>query len=625
MHKENLFELIRKEEVVIWAGAGLSLYAGYPSGKDLKAIIYNSLTEEEQKIVDINFPLQDLAEEVLRIRGNRNHLIRLLIKTFVDPEPTSTATHDSISIIPHFKTIITTNYDKLFENAYGKNGQVIYSNKQVGYFDKDKAQILKVHGDLSDPESIILTKSDYNNFFKEGKEDRPLWTVVKERIATKSILFLGYTLEDPNISVIFDKISESLDLDKRECFFVSPNTPEHKVNYLTKKGIHYINSKAETIIEELLATLKDNIAFDLQKGITSAETFAKYLFHNNLSANIETQKNAYKIMQIGGINGFAEGKFHFSVRDDGVFLKKLEDFIEGRIFGDIQIPEDLLYSTEMRMGGIKLPISDEVAKLKLQSSPKFKETIDLVFDGGFEINDIQAAVYGSKYLIETELNLKSALLILKIDPSKVSSGKIDISYKHNDLYNRVKDEIELFTLLKNVGIGKTCKVVKKDGKTVNLSLTPDERVTNEAEYFLEYFEGLKAIENKYGVRFKDIKHESIKPTYKAVSLLHTLIKTGYLVNDFKGEWKIEYTHLSKKDIEELQGLNESDRVVVAFSKEREVVDLHGQKINIGYKKSALQKPFVKNLDLVVSGKTKTVIFKSKDNKVYYAYSDSDES
>lgn len=35
MEKERIFELIRKEEVLLFAGAGLSRYAGYPSGKEL--------------------------------------------------------------------------------------------------------------------------------------------------------------------------------------------------------------------------------------------------------------------------------------------------------------------------------------------------------------------------------------------------------------------------------------------------------------------------------------------------------------------------------------------------------------------------------------------------------------
>ena len=50
--KDRLFELIRQEQVIIFAGAGTSLYAGYPSGNDLKKIIHNSLNNTEKAMAD---------------------------------------------------------------------------------------------------------------------------------------------------------------------------------------------------------------------------------------------------------------------------------------------------------------------------------------------------------------------------------------------------------------------------------------------------------------------------------------------------------------------------------------------------------------------------------------------
>ncbi|KJS07662.1 MAG: hypothetical protein VR77_00280 [Flavobacteriales bacterium BRH_c54] len=85
MYKDNLFNLIRKEEVIIVAGAGLSIYAGFPSGKELAEIIYNGLSEAEKKEVNENLLLPDLAEEFYRIKGNnKNALITLLKKHFVE-------------------------------------------------------------------------------------------------------------------------------------------------------------------------------------------------------------------------------------------------------------------------------------------------------------------------------------------------------------------------------------------------------------------------------------------------------------------------------------------------------------------------------------------------------------
>ena len=43
--RDEKIQLIREEEVVIWAGAGLSFYAGFPSGKKLGEILVESLSK----------------------------------------------------------------------------------------------------------------------------------------------------------------------------------------------------------------------------------------------------------------------------------------------------------------------------------------------------------------------------------------------------------------------------------------------------------------------------------------------------------------------------------------------------------------------------------------------------
>lgn len=93
IYKKQIFELIRKEEVVIWAGAGLSLYAGYPTGSKLKDILYNSLSNEEKDEINKDNNLVEFAEEYSQIRS-RNSLIRILKKVFIETEPTSLKIHE---------------------------------------------------------------------------------------------------------------------------------------------------------------------------------------------------------------------------------------------------------------------------------------------------------------------------------------------------------------------------------------------------------------------------------------------------------------------------------------------------------------------------------------------------
>ena len=46
---ERLISLIRNKEIVLWAGSGLSLYAGYPSGTAFCDIICNAAKSENDK------------------------------------------------------------------------------------------------------------------------------------------------------------------------------------------------------------------------------------------------------------------------------------------------------------------------------------------------------------------------------------------------------------------------------------------------------------------------------------------------------------------------------------------------------------------------------------------------
>src|SRR5690606_18092281 len=111
----ELFKLIRDEQVCLWVGAGSSLYAGYPSANGLKVRIQQELDELN---VHSGKELIDIAEAFVTKRG-RKELQGLIVKIF-SIEPKDTTYHNILAKIPHFNSIITTNYDKLIENAIGK-------------------------------------------------------------------------------------------------------------------------------------------------------------------------------------------------------------------------------------------------------------------------------------------------------------------------------------------------------------------------------------------------------------------------------------------------------------------------------------------------------------------------
>ena len=87
------------------------------------------------------------------LEDNKNTL--LLNKEVVELKRTSPA------------AIITTNYDEMLETIYGEEYSVhIGQNSLLTNVLDGIGEIYKIHGCVTVPESIVITKDDYDNFFK---------------------------------------------------------------------------------------------------------------------------------------------------------------------------------------------------------------------------------------------------------------------------------------------------------------------------------------------------------------------------------------------------------------------------------------------------------------------------
>lgn len=115
------------------------------------------------------------------------------------------------SIKPH--AIITTNYDRLLEQLFPDYqpviGQQIFQGTQVLL-----GEIFKIHGCVSDPNTLVFSQSDYEQFTKKKKYlSAKLLTYFSEH----PLLFIGYSASDPNIRAILSDVAECwLPDDKRD-------------------------------------------------------------------------------------------------------------------------------------------------------------------------------------------------------------------------------------------------------------------------------------------------------------------------------------------------------------------------------------------------------------------------
>ncbi len=107
-------------------------------------------------------------------------------------------------INPH--AVITTNYDRLLELIFPEYqpivGQSILYNAQVLY-----GEVFKIHGCVSDYNSLVSTKQDYDEFIRKKKYlSAKLLTYFTEH----PLLFIGYSASDPNIQAILSDIDECI-------------------------------------------------------------------------------------------------------------------------------------------------------------------------------------------------------------------------------------------------------------------------------------------------------------------------------------------------------------------------------------------------------------------------------
>jgi signal transduction histidine kinase/FixJ family two-component response regulator len=110
-----------------------------------------------------------------------------------------------------FSAILTTNYDDLLERAYvmfntTDRCNFVYVHNNFAQLPKlaseKKFFILKIHGDVNDIDSVVLTKTDYARMVYKNEAYR---ATISNIISTHTILFVGYGLGDYDLNLVLEE------------------------------------------------------------------------------------------------------------------------------------------------------------------------------------------------------------------------------------------------------------------------------------------------------------------------------------------------------------------------------------------------------------------------------------
>jgi len=616
MSKESLFKHIRSEDVLLWIGAGFSAYAGYPLGNALRDAIAAALSPEERRLVDTHLLLADFAEEFVRLKnGSKNELVRI-VRGIYRKDPTSTSDHDALAAIPHFKTIVTTNYDTLLEKTYGECGNLIFRETDISLLDKHKVNIIKIHGDLGDSESLVLTKTDYATFYKLDWTS-PFWAHLSTLMATNVILFIGYSLEDPNVLAMLEHIGKYLKELRKEAFLVAPNTPAHRIAHLNRLGIEVIPMTGAEILREIEIDIRQNIFGDQRQQLVSPETFRTYFVGKRLLPDLTSTPHGFEVTAVRTIDGKpAKGLMQLGFIANSDFDRMHQAFLKGEI-NDLTLRPEMLRQFQIDIEGIRLLGLDEMGEIRISRQPIIY-LFDLTFPGrDLEIDGLKAIIKkGPKATINIKIHNLDVTIYISKDAGGRPNGNLQIT--RDPIHKTVKFALEAYRLLQYFFTQQAFTIHLSGGVSMtNHAEHSNKEYAEQAKQYIAYFNLMKKVEDFFGIRFRnitDVNDDNLQKLQRLARIADA--KPFELTN---GPIKLTMSEITVDTLEQYQRLNNEEVPIDIEFTMQEIVEIHGQTITLTNQRIHVPSARLLNLPDLKRGGTREIELDSRTGTIFTYY------
>lgn len=216
----NLIEELTFRRCIFFLGSGVS--ASCEAADGTRPQTWGEFLDEAQNLlVDATDSDKKFIEEMLM---QKNYLLALqAISNLVDPGSYTaflrqafnnpifkpSELHNCIRDID-CKIVMTTNFDKIYDNLCNDTGYVVCNYQEtpkiISNIKTSNRLIIKTHGCIDDPEHMVFTQKDYY----EARGNYPqFYRLLEALFLTNTVVFLGYSLNDPDINLILENVSNS--------------------------------------------------------------------------------------------------------------------------------------------------------------------------------------------------------------------------------------------------------------------------------------------------------------------------------------------------------------------------------------------------------------------------------
>lgn len=198
---------VRERRVILFVGAGVSAGLGLPTWQDFIGRLGAEFGFEPNEFLDLSQDFRSLAEFYRLEKGSLDALRDKMAREWQISDERLAASQAHRHIVElDFPVVYTTNYDHLLERAYRFQHRAfnkIVTAKDFARTDPALPTIVKFHGDLDDPASMVLGETDY---LDRLSFEQPLDIKLVADAFGKALLFIGYSLSDINLRLLLYRL-----------------------------------------------------------------------------------------------------------------------------------------------------------------------------------------------------------------------------------------------------------------------------------------------------------------------------------------------------------------------------------------------------------------------------------
>lgn len=253
---------IKNDKLAFFIGSGASTPLGFPTWDDLINDILLKLSIDKPSFKNLIPVLKDKTfspiEILEKIKENRTMIYDIIKDMFDIPiKDEQLFMHKKLWNISG--KIITTNYDTALESANPKVTATVYTQSyEITHLNRKDEYLIKMHGSIDDLAKCILFEDDYKRLYTEG--EKSVLFQLKKILTDYTIVFLGFSLQDPYVTNIFESMNKVFDGFINTSFIIS-TADDNFSRYNTKviKIKNWGNSLDELLDEMIKLKLAKNI------------------------------------------------------------------------------------------------------------------------------------------------------------------------------------------------------------------------------------------------------------------------------------------------------------------------------------------------------------------------------